>query len=102
MFIKALVVSVVALWLQVVSSPDVVVLAFPQASHHGYSGPIDGVLGTQSWAGTQRGLADYSYTGPADVVPGTNTHKAMQRLTSHWPRRRCVGPQLLQGGCPLL
>jgi len=90
MFIKALVVSVVALWLQVVSSADVaqhlsvVVLAFPQASHHGYSGPIDGVLGTQSWAGTQRGLADYGYTGPADGVPGTNTYMAMQRLASHY------------------
>eukprot|EP01032_Pedospumella_encystans_P030563 gene30563-34497_t len=29
------------------------------ASHYGYTGPIDGVLGTQSWAGTQRGLQNY-------------------------------------------
>ena len=41
-----------------------------KASHHGYTGPIDGVLGKNSWAGTQRGLADYGYTGPADGVPG--------------------------------
>jgi hypothetical protein len=41
-----------------------------QASHHGYTGPIDGVLGTNSWAGTQRGLKDYGYTGPDDGVPG--------------------------------
>jgi hypothetical protein len=41
-----------------------------QASHHGYTGPIDGVLGENSWAGTQRGLVDYGYNGPADGVPG--------------------------------
>lgn len=54
------------------------------ASYHGYTGPIDGVLGANSWAGTQRGLADYGYTGPADGIPGTNTYKAMQRLASYY------------------
>ncbi|RYH16047.1 hypothetical protein EON65_30730 [archaeon] len=54
------------------------------ASHYGYTGPIDGVLGQNSWAGTQRGLRNYGYTGPDDGVPGTNTYMAMQRLASHW------------------
>lgn len=54
------------------------------ASHYGYTGPIDGVLGVNSWAGTQRGLRDYGYTGPDDGIPGTNTYMAMQRLASHW------------------
>ncbi len=54
------------------------------ASHYGYTGPIDGVLGENSWAGTQRGLRDYGYTGPDDGEPGTNTYMAMQRLASNW------------------
>lgn len=54
------------------------------ASGYGYTGPIDGVLGENSWAGTQRGLVNYGYTGPDDGVPGTNTYAAMQRLASHW------------------
>jgi hypothetical protein len=63
-------------------------------------------MGTNSWAGTQRGLADYGYTGPADGIPGKiffsqiifcldflfsfllfsggNTYKAEQRLASHY------------------
>jgi hypothetical protein len=55
------------------------------ARMYGYSGPIDGALGTQSWAGTQKGLsAGYGYTGPADGVPGPATYQAMQRLASHY------------------
>jgi len=54
------------------------------ASMYGYTGPIDGVLGTNSWAGTQRGLVNYGYTGPDDGIPGTNTYKAMQRLASYY------------------
>jgi len=52
------------------------------AAIYGYTGPIDGVLGEQSWAGTQRGMWNYGYTGPDDGVPGSNTYMAMQRLAS--------------------
>lgn len=62
----------------------IVILMWSQASFYGYTGPIDGVLGQQSWAGTQRGLYNYGYTGPDDGVPGENTYKAMQRLASKW------------------
>jgi hypothetical protein len=52
------------------------------ASKYGYTGPVDGVLGPNSWAGTQRGLKNWGYTGPDDGVPGTNTYMAMQRLAA--------------------
>ena len=49
----------------------------------GYAGPIDSVMGVQSWAGVQRNLARESgYTGPIDGVPGVNTYKAVQRWAS--------------------
>jgi hypothetical protein len=54
------------------------------AKMYGYTGPIDGVLGTNSWKYTQVGLKNYGYTGPTDGVPGTNTYMAMQRLASGW------------------
>ncbi len=52
------------------------------AALNGYTGPIDGVLGVQSWAGVQRGMRDYGYTGPDDGVPGVHTYAAMQRLAA--------------------
>ncbi len=52
------------------------------AAEHGYTGPIDGVMGTASWAGIQRAMAGFGYTGPVDGVPGVNTYKAMQRLAA--------------------
>lgn len=48
--------------------------------HGGYSGPIDGRLGTDSWKGVQKPMRNYGYTGPIDGKPGVNTYKAMQRL----------------------
>eukprot|EP01034_Spumella_vulgaris_P031374 gene31374-38753_t len=59
------------------------------ASKFGYTGPIDGVLGVKSWAGTQRALRDYGYSGPDDGVPGTQTYMAMQRLAA---RNGYTGP----------
>ena len=41
-----------------------------QASHHGYVGAINGILGPNSWAGTQRGLRDYGYNGADNGIPG--------------------------------
>lgn len=71
------------------------------AAKFGYTGPIDGVLGENSWAGTQRGLVSYGYTGPDDGVPGTNTYKAMQRLASQWgytgPVDGDLGPNSYKG-----
>ncbi|WP_344350021.1 cutinase family protein, partial [Catellatospora coxensis] len=46
----------------------------------GYTGPIDGVPGTNTWLGAQQVMTGYGYTGPIDGVPGTNTYAAMQRL----------------------
>jgi hypothetical protein len=60
-----------------------------QASHHGYTGPIDGVLGENSWAGTQRGLVDYGYNGPADGVPGELNFPALCRNLFNSEVSRC-------------
>ncbi|MGW2652186.1 peptidoglycan-binding domain-containing protein [Streptomyces sp. NPDC001478] len=47
---------------------------------HGYTGPIDGQLGTGSWQAMQRFLRQYSYTGAIDGIVGTGTIKALQRF----------------------
>src|ERR1700712_560772 len=51
------------------------------AQYAGYTGPVDGVMGKNSWRGIQKYLHDfgYGYDGPQDGVPGINTYKAMQR-----------------------
>lgn len=47
----------------------------------GYSGALDGQLGTNSWKALQRALAKHwEYTGAIDGIPGPNTNKALQRL----------------------
>ncbi|MEX0169800.1 GH25 family lysozyme [Streptomyces sp. LMG1-1-1.1] len=47
----------------------------------GYTGPIDGVLGVNSWKGVQTLLTRLGlYSGPVDGVPGTNTYKGLQQL----------------------
>ncbi|GGX85939.1 peptidoglycan-binding domain-containing protein [Streptomyces minutiscleroticus] len=51
------------------------------ADYWGYTGAIDGQLGTNSWKAFQRCLAQYwGYTGAIDGDPGPNTIKALQRL----------------------
>lgn len=47
----------------------------------GYTGAIDGQLGTNSWKAFQRCLKQYwGYTGEIDGIVGPNTIKALQRL----------------------
>ncbi|MEV1143103.1 GH25 family lysozyme [Micromonospora sp. NPDC049799] len=47
----------------------------------GYVGPVDGVLGSNSWKGVQTHLTRLGlYSGPVDGVPGTNTYKGLQLL----------------------
>ncbi|MFJ9434545.1 peptidoglycan-binding protein [Streptomyces sp. NPDC101490] len=48
----------------------------------GYTGAIDGQLGTGSWVALQRSLRDYGYTGALDGIVGTGTIKALQRALS--------------------
>lgn len=48
---------------------------------HGYTGPIDGVMGPNSWRGFQKYLAWAGFgPGAADGIPGPNTYRAMQRF----------------------
>ncbi|MEU9856298.1 peptidoglycan-binding domain-containing protein [Streptomyces sp. NPDC047974] len=55
------------------------------AGRWGYTGSIDGLLGTNSWKAFQRCLAKYwGYTDPIDGIPGPDTIRALQRfLASH-------------------
>ncbi len=75
------------------------------AAQHGYTGPIDGELGPNTWRGVQMGLvargyaisvtgtpdeqtyaaiqsvaALYGYTGPIDGEPGPNTYRGFARF----------------------
>lgn len=51
-----------------------------QASHHGYVGAINGILGPNSWAGTQRGMRDYGYTGADNGIPGKLVCSLLEHL----------------------
>ncbi|MDK1473480.1 peptidoglycan-binding protein [Streptomyces sp. 549] len=49
--------------------------------HWGYTGAIDGQLGTNSWKAFQRNLrTHWGYTGAIDGVVGSGTVSALQRL----------------------
>lgn len=51
----------------------------------GYTGPIDGVMGVNSFKGVQTNLArEYGYGGSIDGVPGINTWKAVQRWAARY------------------
>ncbi|MFD5648330.1 peptidoglycan-binding domain-containing protein [Streptomyces sp. NPDC127039] len=54
--------------------------------HYGYTGKIDGLLGTNSWKALQRHLAtNWGYEDSIDGIPGPNTIKALQRyLEEFW------------------
>ena len=49
---------------------------------NGYTGPIDGVPGVNTYAALQRAMRGYGYTGPIDGAPGVNTWAAVQRLAA--------------------
>jgi GH25 family lysozyme M1 (1,4-beta-N-acetylmuramidase)/lysozyme family protein len=51
------------------------------ARRGGYTGPIDGVPGANTWVGVQKVLRELGYyEGPTDGVPGINTYKGLQLL----------------------
>lgn len=48
--------------------------------YYGYAGPVNGIMGPNSWAAVQRYLKEqWGYLGPTNGIPGVNTYKAMQR-----------------------
>jgi lysozyme family protein len=50
-------------------------------TYWGYTGAIDGQLGTNSWKAFQRNLKTYwGYTGAIDGIVGSGTVSALQRL----------------------
>ncbi|MFF7646893.1 peptidoglycan-binding domain-containing protein [Streptomyces canus] len=51
----------------------------------GYTGNIDGLLGTESWKAIQRYLArDWGYTDPIDGIAGPDTIRALQRFLTEY------------------
>lgn len=46
---------------------------------HGYTGPVDGLPGPNTYKALQTSVKDNGYTGPIDGLPGPNTYKALQR-----------------------
>ena len=51
------------------------------AQKNGYTGPIDGVPGVNTWKAVQGLLNRYGfYSGPVDGVPGINTWQGVQKL----------------------
>ncbi|MFC5070616.1 glycoside hydrolase family 25 protein [Kitasatospora cinereorecta] len=48
----------------------------------GYTGPIDGVPGVNTYAALQRNMRNWGYTGPIDGVMGVNSWSAVQRLAA--------------------
>lgn len=50
----------------------------------GYTGPVDGVPGVNTYKALQRAMGAYGYTGPVDGVPGVNTWSAVQRMGTQW------------------
>ncbi|MFC4131726.1 peptidoglycan-binding protein [Hamadaea flava] len=71
------------------------------AQRGGYTGPVDGVMGVNSWKGVQTAVRGYGYTGPIDGVPGTNTYKAIQSLARDGgytgPVDGILGPNTIRG-----
>ncbi|MBD0694142.1 peptidoglycan-binding domain-containing protein [Streptomyces sp. CBMA123] len=61
-------------------------LQVPLRTYWGYTGAIDGRLGTGSWQAMQRFLrADWGYTDSIDGIVGAHTVEALQRwLKSNW------------------
>jgi len=62
------------------TTSDQKVLQTLAARFGGYTGPIDGAMGTYSWEGVQTVMRRFGYTGPIDGAPGTNTYLAMQKM----------------------
>ncbi|MFB7557351.1 hypothetical protein [Streptomyces brevispora] len=46
----------------------------------GYTGPIDGVPGTNTWTAVQRLAAQNGYTGPIDDVMGPNSWRGFSHF----------------------
>ncbi|MET0402038.1 MAG: GH25 family lysozyme [Cystobacter sp.] len=72
------------------------------ARRGGYTGPLDGVPGTQTWVGVQKALRALGYyDGPTDGVPGLNTYKGLQLLAQDGgyagPIDGIPGPHTYQG-----
>jgi GH25 family lysozyme M1 (1,4-beta-N-acetylmuramidase) len=67
----------------------------------GYTGPVDGVPGVNTYSALQRAMRAYGYTGPIDGVPGVNTWSAVQRLAAQWgytgPVDGVMGPNSWRG-----
>jgi len=47
--------------------------------NYGYTGPDDGIPGTNTYKAMQRLAANYGYTGPIDGDLGSNSYKGLAK-----------------------
>ncbi|MEV0961229.1 peptidoglycan-binding protein [Streptomyces sp. NPDC049910] len=67
------------------STKDAASLQGKYLRHYGYTGALDGLLGTNSWKAMQRLLRDTGdYSGTIDGIVGPLTVKALQRYLKRW------------------
>lgn len=70
-------------------------------SLYNYTGPIDGVMGTNSWKGVQRGLDAMGYNVSISGIPDSDTYAAMQSVGALYgytgPVDGIMGPNSYRG-----
>ena len=54
------------------------------ASLYNYTGPVDGIMGPNSWQGVQRGLSALGYSVDVSGTPELNTYAAMQSIAQQY------------------
>lgn len=68
---------------------------------NGYTGPVNGVPGVNTYAALQRAMRGYGYAGPVNGVMGVNSWRAVQTLASHYgytgPLNGVMGPNSWRG-----
>lgn len=67
-----------------------------------YTGPTDGIFGTNTWKGIQRTAANVGYTGPQDGIPGEQTCHFIQVYAAKFggykgPINSILGPNGWEG-----
>ncbi|MBB5873577.1 hypothetical protein F4553_007011 [Allocatelliglobosispora scoriae] len=68
---------------------------------NGYTGPVNGVPGVNTYAALQRAMRGYGYTGPVNGVMGVNSWRAVQTLAADYgytgPLNGVMGPNSWRG-----
>ncbi len=70
-------------------------------SLYNYTGPVDGIMGSNSWKGVQRGLSAMGYSVSVSGTPDSDTYAAMQSVGAQYgytgPVDGILGPNSYRG-----